>query len=71
MLLSVEQLAPIFVDPHHEPWHSSLFQLSFSGKVPFYDSINSIKVRGQTASVIYGGNNQIKIDFMEQKNHKK
>lgn len=63
MLLTVDPMAPVFVESEYQSWHEKLFQLSVEGKVPFYDSIKSIKIREKTATVVHGNNNLTKIDF--------
>ena len=63
MLLTVDPAAPVFIEPEYQQWHEKLFQLSIDGKVPFHDSIKSIKIREKTATVIYANSSLVRIDF--------
>ena len=63
MLLAVDPIAPVFVESEYQSWHEKLFQLGVEGKVPFYDSIKSIKIRENTATVIHGNSSLTKVGF--------
>ena len=63
MLSTVDPVAPVFIESGYQQWHEKLFQLGVDGKVPFHDSIKSIKIRGKKATVIYGNSSLTKICF--------
>ncbi len=63
MLLSIDPELPVFVNSEYPRWHSVLFQLGVDGKAPFHSQINSVKLKDQVATVIYGNNNSKKIQF--------
>ncbi|MBT5638147.1 MAG: hypothetical protein HOJ16_06255 [Candidatus Peribacter sp.] len=54
---------PYFFDEGFEMWNQRMFRLGLLGKIPFSDRVKSLRVRGESITVIHGGNHSAKILF--------
>tara|TARA_A100001015_G_scaffold317495_1_gene434627 strand:- start:1458 stop:2096 length:639 start_codon:yes stop_codon:yes gene_type:complete len=62
-LLFNSKSKPKFFDSNYDVWNKEIFELSLAGLVPFGESIESIRISKNTASVSYGSKLSRKINF--------